>query len=87
MFVNARLKGKSSVSIVQLQEKHILLHVNSIIALTFLFSSFLSRVLRDSISHFSVGPLVRRSVGNKVVLKAFYRVFDGSEWQRRILEE
>ena len=34
-----------------------------------------SRVLRDSLSHFSVGPSVRRSVGrsvhNKVVLKVF----------------
>ena len=75
MFVNARLKGKSSVSIVQLQEKHILLHVNSIIALTFLLTSFFSRVLRDSISHFSVGPSVR----NKVVLKAFCRDFYDSE--------
>ena len=40
-----------------------------------------SRVLRDSISHF-VGPPVGPSVRNKVVFKAFYRFFDGSEWRR-----
>ena len=44
------------------------------------FSFFLfSRVLRDSISHFSVGPSVRPSVRNKVVLKAFYRVLNVSK--------
>ena len=39
----------------------------------------LSRVLRDSVSHFSVGPSVRlsvsRSVGHKTVLKVFEAFF------------
>ena len=50
-------------------------------------AKFFSRVLRDSISHFrSVHRSVGRSVCHKVVFKAFYHFFDGSEWQKRNLE-
>ena len=51
-----------------------------------IFFFLFSRMQREYIGHF-VGRSVRPSVRNKVVFNAFYRVFDGSEWQRRNLME